>query len=43
MMKFQSQFEAVDIATPFALIGRGNISPIMVQATGPQVEAKKNM
>ena len=32
MMAFQSQFEAVDSATPRARIGRGNISPMTTQA-----------
>lgn len=40
---FQSQFEAVDNATPRARIGRGKISPMTIQAPGPQVEAKKEM
>jgi hypothetical protein len=41
--KFHSQFQAVDIVTPFALIGSGKISPMTAHTAGPQVEAKKNM
>jgi hypothetical protein len=41
--RFHAQFQAVDIATPFALIGSGKISPMTAHAAGPQVKAKKNM
>lgn len=37
------QLLAVDNATPFALIGRGKISPTSTQEPGPHVVAKKNM
>ncbi len=40
---FQSQFEAVEMATPRERIGSGNSSPTTTQATGPQVTAKKKM
>ena len=43
MMVFQSQFEAVERATPRERMGRGKISPMRTQAPGPQVEAKKKM
>jgi hypothetical protein len=40
---FHSQLEAVDKATPRDRRGRGKISPMTIQAPGPQVEAKKKM
>lgn len=40
---FHNQFDAVDKATPRDRIGRGKISPITIQAPGPQVDAKKKM
>jgi hypothetical protein len=43
MMVFQSQLEAVERATPRDRIGRGKISPMTIQAPGPQVDAKKKM
>jgi hypothetical protein len=43
IMQFQSQLEAVDRATPRERMGRGKISPILTQAPGPQVDAKKKM
>lgn len=43
MIQFQSQFDAVDKATPRDRMGRGKTSPIKTQAPGPQVEAKKKM
>lgn len=43
MMVFQSQFEAVERATPRERMGRGKISPMRTHAPGPQVEAKKKM
>lgn len=43
MMVFQSQLDAVDRATPRERIGSGKISPIKIQAPGPQVDAKKKM
>ena len=43
MMVFQSQFDAVERATPRERIGRGKISPMRTQAPGPQVDAKKKM
>jgi hypothetical protein len=43
IMVFQSQLLAVDRATPRDRTGRGKISPIRIQAPGPQVEAKKKM
>jgi len=43
MMVFQSQLEAVDKATLRDRTGRGKISPMTIQAPGPQVEAKKKM
>jgi len=39
MIVFQSQFEAVESATPRDLMGRGKTSPIRTHAAGPQVEA----
>ncbi len=43
MMVFHSQLEAVDRATPRLRMGSGKISPMTIQAPGPQVEAKKKM
>lgn len=43
MMVFQSQLEAVERATPRERTGSGKISPMRIQAPGPQVEAKKKM
>ncbi len=43
MMVFQSQLEAVERPTPRERMGRGKISPMTIQAPGPQVEAKKKM
>lgn len=43
MMVFHIQFDAVERATPRDRIGRGKISPIMIHAPGPHVEAKKKM
>ena len=40
---FHSQLEEVERATPRERMGRGKISPITIQAPGPQVEAKKKM
>jgi hypothetical protein len=40
---FHSQLEAVDKATPRDRMGSGKISPMTIQAPGPQVEAKKKM
>ena len=40
---FHSQLEEVERATPRERIGRGKISPMTIQAPGPQVEAKKKM
>lgn len=43
MIVFQSQLLAVESATPRDRIGSGKISPMTIQAPGPQVEAKKKM
>ena len=43
MIVFHSQFDAVLRATPRDRIGKGKISPMTIQAPGPQVEAKKKM
>ena len=43
LTQFQNQLDEVEIPTPRALIGRGNISPITTHAHGPQVAAKKEM
>jgi len=43
MMVFQSQLEEVERATPRERMGRGKISPMTIQAPGPQVLAKKKM
>ena len=43
MAKFQSQFEAVERDMALARMLRGKISPVMTQAMGPQVDAKKAM
>jgi hypothetical protein len=43
MAKFQSQLEATERDMALARTLRGKISPVMTQATGPQVEAKKAM
>jgi len=43
MIVFQSQLEEVERATPRERIGRGKISPMTIQAPGPQVLAKKKM
>lgn len=43
MIVFQSQFDAVDSATPRARIGKAKISPIIAHAPGPHVLAKKKM
>ena len=40
---FHNQLEAVDKPTPRDRMGRGKISPMRIQAPGPQVEAKKKM
>lgn len=42
-MKFQSQFEAVESAMPFARIESEKTSPETAQPVGPQVQAKKVM
>ena len=43
MIVFQSQFDAVESATPRDRIGSGKISPMTTHAPGPQVVAKKKM
>jgi hypothetical protein len=40
---FQSQLEAVEMATPRDRTGNGKISPMRIHAPGPHVEAKKKM
>lgn len=42
-MVFHNQLEAVERPTPRDLMGSGKISPMTIQAPGPQVEAKKKM
>lgn len=41
--QFQNQFDAVDSATPFDLMGSGKISPMTTHAAGPQLVAKKKI
>jgi len=43
MMVFHSQLDEVLRATPRDRTGKGKISPMTIQAPGPQVEAKKKM
>jgi hypothetical protein len=42
-MKFQSQLDAVESATPLERMGSGKISPTTTHAAGPQVEANEAM
>ena len=43
MMVFHNQLDEVLRATPRDRTGKGKISPMTIQAPGPQVEAKKKM
>jgi hypothetical protein len=41
MPKFHSQFDATESDIAFARTFKGKISPVITQATGPHVDAKK--
>lgn len=43
MIQFQNQLDAVDNPTPRERMVRGKISPMTIQAAGPQVVAKTAM